>query len=798
MSLRLPLICFLLLLASSAYSQLLSVKDEHTQVPIRKATVRFQNTNQTWTTDDLGQVRLDGAAHERMIISHPSYASILLFEVTSDTIIYLSEPFLEIDEVVVSASKWEQDRSEVPNEILRISAKQIAQNNPQTSADMLGQSGQVFIQKSQMGGGSPMIRGFSANAVLIMMDGIRINNAIYRGGNLQNVIMLDPNLLSESEVVFGPGSSMYGSDALGGVMDFHTLWPSFTDDQAFESHGTGMMRFSSANLERTGHFHLNIQNRKWSNTLGITFSDFDDLRTGSHRTSAFPDYGKRQEYILRIIGQDRIIPNGDVNKQRFSGYYQYNVMNKLSYRLSDESSLTYLLYYTSSSDIPRYDRLTERDDQGVLESAEWYYGPQQFLLNALTFANYSSNFFYDGIKVILSNQYVEESRHDRKYQSSSLRSRTEHVAVYALNVDLDKKLSPRSELYYGAELLLNDVTSAGLKTDVNTGIVSPTSTRYPDGGSVYASAAAYGSLKTRLGDAVMLTAGLRYTFVHLKSEFDDRSFFDFPYDEIELNNDALSGSVGAVISPVKNFRWNLLFSTGFRSPNVDDVGKVFDSEPGNVVVPNENLSPEYTFNYETGLHWELANRLTLDGTLYYTQWRDALVRRPFTFNGQSTILYDGVPSDVEALVNVGEAYIWGYALGLSAKLTKHFLFTGRISNNDGEDQINHTPLRHTNPLFGHVSLSYRSKKLTLEGYTDFQGKRAWDDLAPSEQAKAYLYTTDGALAWYTLNIRSAYQVSDELMVTASLENILDRHYRPYSSGISAAGINGVISARYTF
>ncbi|UXX77969.1 TonB-dependent receptor [Reichenbachiella carrageenanivorans] len=798
MNFKLSLFVILFCLVYSAHSQLLSIKDELTQAPIKQASVLFQNSNKIVTTDEFGQVYLGGTASERMIISHPSYSSVLVFDVSTDTIVYLSEPFLEIDEVVVSASKWEQDRSEVPNEILSISAKQIARNNPQTSADMLGQSGQVFIQKSQMGGGSPMIRGFSANAVLIMMDGIRINNAIYRGGNLQNVIMLDPNLLSESEVIFGPGSSMYGSDALGGVMDFHTLRPSFTDDKSFESHGTGMMRFSLANLERTGHFHLNIQNKKWSNTFGVTFSEYDDLREGSNRTSKFPDYGKRFEYIKRINGQDRIIPNGDVNKQRFSGYHQYNIMNKLSYRLSNESSLTYMLYYTSSSNIPRYDRLIERDDQGVLESAEWYYGPQQFLLNALTFANYSSNAFYDGIKIILSSQHVEESRHDRKYQASSLRSRTEQVGVYALNVDLDKKISSRSELYYGAELLLNGVSSEGQKTDINTHLVSPTSTRYPDGGSVYASAATYANFKTRLNEEVMFTAGLRYTYVHLKSAFDDRSFFDFPYDEIELNNDALSGSLGAVISPVKNLRWNLLFSTGFRSPNVDDVGKVFDSEPGSVVVPNENLSPEYTFNYETGIYWALANRVTLDGTLYYTQWRDALVRSPFTFNGQSTIVYDGVPSDVEALVNVGEAYIWGYSLGLSAKLSRHFVFMSRISNNDGEDQINDTPLRHTNPLFGHVSLSYRSKKLTLEGYTDFQGKRTWNELAPSEQAKAYLYTTDGALAWYTLNIRSAFQVSNELQITAALENILDKHYRPYSSGISAAGINGVISARYTF
>lgn len=796
---RFSLLILLTVYSFLAFSQQLTVRDEATNGRVARASILSQNSKSTLTTNEQGQVTLGAKeASERLIIDHPSYKPLLVIGITSDTTVYLTEQIIEIDEVVISANKWEQNRKEVPNEILSISAKQIERNNPQTSADMLGQSGQVFIQKSQMGGGSPMIRGFSANAVLIMLDGIRINNAIYRGGNLQNVIMLDPNLLSGSEVIFGPSSSVYGSDALGGVMDFHTVRPAYTDTKTLEAHGVGMMRFSTANLEKTSHFHINIQNNKWSNTLGITYGDYEDLRAGSRRPSDHPDFGKRVEYIERINGQDEIIQNDHVNKQRFSGYFQYNIMNKLSYRISKESELMHTLYYTSSSDIPRYDRLIERDENDVLKNAEWYYGPQKFLLNAITFSNYSSNFLYDGVKVIFTNQMVEESRNDRKYQSSSLRSRTEEVDVYALNIDLDKKLSAKNELYYGVELLLNDVNSTAYLQDIDTEVVSPASTRYPDGGSIYSSAAAYGSFISRWSDAVVFNGELRYTYVHLKSEFEDQSFYNFPYEEIVLKNDALSGSLGLVVSPVSNLRWNIIFSTGFRSPNVDDVGKVFDSEPGSVVVPNEDLSPEYTYNYETGINWKIADRITIEGSLYYTHLRDAMVRRPFTFDGQSTIIYDGVESDVEALVNVGEAYLWGYSIGLSANLSERMVLKARVNNNDGEDEVDHVPLRHTNPLFGNISLSYKTEKLTLEGYTNFQGKRTWDDLAPSEQAKTHLYTSEGSLAWYTLNIRSSYQFNEKLSATAALENILDKHYRPYASGISAPGINGILSARYAF
>ncbi|GAI23612.1 unnamed protein product, partial [marine sediment metagenome] len=139
--------------------------------------------------------------------------------------VFLRRHIRMLEESVISASKWEQNKSEIPNRIKSIFESDIQFHNPQTAADLIGSSNEVFIQKSQMGGGSPMIRGFAANSVLLVIDGIRMNNAIYRSGNLHNVISLDPNIIEGSEIIFGPGSVVYGSDALGGVMDFHTKRP---------------------------------------------------------------------------------------------------------------------------------------------------------------------------------------------------------------------------------------------------------------------------------------------------------------------------------------------------------------------------------------------------------------------------------------------------------------------------------------------------------------------------------------------------------------------------------------------
>lgn len=125
-----------------------------------------------------------------------------------------------LKEVTIAANKTEQSLIEVPNQIQILKSNEIAAIQAQSTADVLANTGNVFVQKSQMGGGSPVLRGFEANRILLVVDGVRMNNLIYRGGHLQNVITLDNNILDRTEIVFGSGSTIYGSDALGGTIHF--------------------------------------------------------------------------------------------------------------------------------------------------------------------------------------------------------------------------------------------------------------------------------------------------------------------------------------------------------------------------------------------------------------------------------------------------------------------------------------------------------------------------------------------------------------------------------------------------
>ncbi|MFT7149693.1 MAG: hemoglobin/transferrin/lactoferrin receptor protein [Nonlabens sp.] len=791
---------FLSIITISLSGQTIKVVNQANNSPISEATIQEKETDRGAITDTYGIAILKGFSDTGiLIIRHPSFRPREVKFIDLARLKYtitLTEEFFQMDDIVVSANKWEQNKVEIPQRITEFKAKAIALAEPATAADILSMNGQVFVQKSQLGGGSPMIRGFSANSVLIVVDGVRMNNAIYRSGNLQNVITLDPNNLQGAEVVFGPSSVIYGSDALGGVMDFHTKTPSFsTNSIGFK--GAAFARYASAANATTGNVQFEVNQSRFASLTSFTYSDFGDLRAGANRTDEFPDFGKRLEYIESVNGNDIVVQNDDVNRQVGSGYDQYNLLQKFRWRLGSFSDFTYAFHYSNSSNIGRYDRLTERRN-GALRNAEWYYGPQAWQMHSLQMRFFYPNNFFDQMKMTTAYQVIEESRNDRRFQSNSLRSRMEDVDVFSFNLDFEKAFGLNGELYYGLEAVNNQVNSTAFSTNIENNEQSPTSTRYPDGGSDYNSLAAYVSTKNHIGDQLIFSSGLRYSYIRLESKFQDRTFFDFPFDEISLNNGGLTGNVGLVYLPKPGWKFNTMLSSGFRAPNVDDAGKVFDSEPGTVVVPNPDLKPETSYNVEYGISRQMNNKLKIEFVNYFSFLRNALVRRPFTFDGESQIIYDGLLSNVFAEVNVGEAFIWGFSFNLSAELFKNITLKSSFTYTEGEDTIENLPLRHVTPLFGETSISLEQPKFRSSFILRYSGGIAFEDLAPSEQNKPQLYTADGALPWAIVNINNSYQLNDRLSINLNLENLLDTHYRPYSSGISAPGFNAVLSLRATF
>lgn len=713
-------------------------------------------------------------------------------------LIRLEATNISLDQIVVSATKWNQLNRENPTKVSMVTPKDLALQNPQTAADLLNISGEVFIQKSQQGGGSPMIRGFATNRLLIAVDGIRMNTAIFRSGNLQNVISLDPFSIERAEVMFGPGSILYGSDAIGGVMSFYTLNPQFSLNESIFIKGNSSVRHSTANNEFTGHIDINLGWKNFALITSITHTDYGDLKMGS----VGPDEYLKPFYVKRINGEDKVFENEDPELQTPTGYSQINLMQKLRYKPNENWNLSYGFHYSTTSNYGRYDRLI-RTRNGLPRSAEWYYGPQNWMMNNLEITNQYNNSFYDDMTIRSAHQFFEESRVDRDFNDETRRNRIEKVNAYSINFDFNKSLDQNHNLIYGLEFVYNDVASTGTDENILTRDILPGPLRYPQ--SNWSSYAAYLTYQFKMSQNLLLQTGARYNYFNINAEF-DKTFYPFPFTKTELNNGALTGSIGLVYTQEKSWSIGLNLSSGFRSPNIDDMGKVFDSEPGSVVIPNPNLKAEYAYNAELGIAKVFNDFMKIDLTGYYTFLDDAMVRRNYSLNGLDSLIYSGELSQIQAIQNAASAYVWGIQTGVELKLPAGFGFSTRFNYQKGEEELDDgskSPLRHAGPWFGSTHLTFSAQRLKMDLYVVYNGEVSYDNLAEEERGKTYLYAVDEngnpySPSWYTLNLKMSYQLSDLLLISGGIENITDQRYRPYSSGIAAPGRNFIISLRAGF
>lgn len=708
--------------------------------------------------------------------------------------IYLREKTVDLLEFVVTSNKRVQKKTEVSNQVSRLNAQDVELFSPQTSADLLEYNGDVFVQKSQLGGGSPMIRGFSANKVLIVVDGVRMNNAIFRGGNLQNVINVDPLSLASTEVVYGPSSLIYGSDALGGVMSFTTKKAAFGKKDTANVKANAFARYSSANSERNVHIDLNFGGERFASFSSVSASQFGDLRAGKNRPKAYGDFGLRKWRVSSSSGFDTLVENTDTSLMIPSAYGQLNLMQKFSIKLSDNALLNYGLIFSTTTDIPRYDRLIQTRN-GQPRSAEWYYGPQSWLMNNLSLSLKQKSFFYDKMNVTAAWQRFSESRSDRPFKSEWLRTREELVDVYTLNVDFDKKLGDQSTFYFGIEGSFNQVSSSAERRNIFDGTQEASSTRYPSAGSQVYQTSFYSLYQRKWSNKLTGNIGLRYTYYQLESDLSDTSFFSFPYNQIRLQTSALTGNAGLVYTPNKLWQISSNISSGFRAPNLDDVAKVFDSEPGRVLVPNPELQPEYAYTGEITVIRTFGKNSKIQLNSFYTYALNAIVRGPFQFDGQDSILYDGEQSEVLSLVNSNAAIIYGLSSQAEIFFTRQLGIKGSLTWIDGEDRENMESLRHVPPVFGSSNVFFRKENFFAQMGVNFNGAIAYEDLAPSEQTKTHLYTPDGSLAWWTLNAKVSYEMKT-FAVQAGCDNVLDSFYWTYSSGIAAPGRNIYVALKF--
>ena len=392
---------------------------------------------------------------------------------------------ISLEEVVISASNFAEKKKNIAQKIDVINAQTIALTNAQNTGDLLINTGKVFVQKSQQGGSSPVLRGFEASRVLLVIDGVRMNNAIYRSGHLQNVITSDQNALSRVEVMYGPSSTIFGSDALGGIIHLITKSPVLSGDKKFITTGSAFTRYSSVNNEKTIHADASIGGKKLAWFMSYNYSDFGDMKMGSNYLSKYPGFGRRSTYVGNINGVDTVLTNADDRVQKFSGYKQWDIIQKLLFKQNEHIAHSLNFQLSNTTDVPRYDRLQDIRNFGgsigtTFRFAEWYYGPQKRIMGAYEL-NAGKLGFVDALKANINYQDIEESRQTREYRRyDRFDSQVEKVKVFGITISGRKDIG-NSEFTFGVDAQFNDVKSRASRTNLTTGTVTKIAARYPDG-----------------------------------------------------------------------------------------------------------------------------------------------------------------------------------------------------------------------------------------------------------------------------------------------------------------------------
>lgn len=769
-------------------------------------------------TDKNGLADLsDFDTNETIIISRSGFLSLSLSKSIINsfdnqiTLIFDSET---IGEVILLTRIDDENLKTTADRRVILHTKEIERLNTQNTADLLEKRAGINVQKSQMGGGSPVIRGFEANRILLVVDGVRLNNAIYRGGHLQNIISIDNASLEQVDIIFGPSSSEYGSDALGGIIHLKTKRPKFSEKPKF-SHSYST-RYATANKGISKHYDMQYTGADFALFSSFSHSDFDDLRMGSYRSHGYSDWGKVYHFIEDGVQQE----NTDADIQRNTGYSQTDFMQKVILKIDPQWTLTGNFQYSNSSNIPRFDKLNDYktvdydslNNQTIyngLKYGSWNYGPQKRYFSSIQLDHSVNNILMDSAQLIFAYQDVYESRHIQKIGSEESINRYEKVDIYSFNANFRK-----NKLRYGMEYYSNTVNSKANLHNLQT-VSSYEQTRYPNGGSSMNSLAGYLTYSKNFGEQLKIHSGLRYTQNELKALFHNTRTWTLPYDSIGYKYKALTGNLSLAYHPNESWKIAAIASTGFHAPNIDDTGKLFIKSKI-LTIPNFNLAPEFAKTIELNVTKNINNRILINANAYYTLIDDAIMRVDADTNDYNGFVID--PDEdflyIKTNKNTGKAEIYGATASISMRIASNYTLESDYTYIKGRNIKNDLPFTHIPPSFGKTAFYADYDNWRASFFVLYNGRKAIDEYdiesgtdneeeSPiewvlHEESNSMIIEYQGTPAWYTLNMSAMHRFSESFTVQLALENILDSHYKTFASGLSAPGRNFILTLRAKF
>jgi hemoglobin/transferrin/lactoferrin receptor protein len=673
--------------------------------------------------------------------------------------------------IVVTASRLPREVQSEPRSTYRIdAAEKVNQKAVRTTPDMLAGLPSVQVQRTSQGQSSPFLRGFTGFRTLCLIDGIRLNNSVFRDGPNQYWGTVDPFSIDRYEVVMGPSSVLYGSDAIGGTM---IAYPQSAPVDSTTNVWQRRLFYRGATAERS-----NIGRAQAAGPLGpqatftggITAKEFGDLRGG------------------KAVGE-----------QEHTGYDEQDYDARVDYDLTPDSRLTFGHQTVNQNDAWRthktiygteWEGLSRGDDQ--VHSFD-----QHRDLTYLKQRIEHLNGPIDAMEWSLSRQAQTEDLWRVKKDHSSEKQGFD-VTTWGSTLQLESK-EGINEWVYGAEYYRDSVDSYARKYRAD-GKLSKSEIQGPVADdATYESAGIYLEDTLHLFDGRLdAVPGVRYT--HAKA---DASRVKDPVtgDPFSIHDswDALCGSL-RLLAPLTDNRQHVLFtgaSQGFRAPNLSDLTRFDTARSNEIETPVSDLDPERFVSYEFGLKSRFA-RLTSQATYYYTVIEGMIVRSP---TGRKI---DGLSEVTKK--NAGDGYIHGVELSESLALTDEWSTWITASWMEGymDTYPNSTTEQERNTISRLMPPSAEAGvRWQVNGgkyWTEISGKAAdkADRLSAEDKRDTQRIPPGGTPGYAVCNLRAGSRITRSLDMTVALENIFDQDYRIHGSGINEPGRNLVLTAAFRF
>jgi outer membrane receptor protein involved in Fe transport len=654
---------------------------------------------------------------------------------------------LEVAPVVVTATREERQAFEVAPAVTTIDRQHLERRNPSVLVDLLRGEAGVFVQQTSPGQAAPIIRGLIGSGVLMLVDGMRLNNAFVRPAPNQYFALVDPYNVERLDVVREAGSTLYGSDAMGGVVNVLTPIPRFTSE-TWESHARALAQFATADTSWVTRLTAEGGKHGVSLRAGFTYQTHDHLRGG------------RETGVQRPSNYDALAGDGKLLLE------------------SGKHELLFSTQYFREPQTPRYDELVPGFGRTRPEMSTLFFEPNDRLFVHGRYRLQKPLSFVDRLEANVSFQEMNDDRRLREYESRVEETEKNRSRMLGATLQLTSRWKDRMTFTYGAEVYLDFLASERTARNLDTGVLETRSGRFADG-SRLDSYALFVQDEIRWHPKLTTTIGGRLSYFDIDIAKADRAVGAHlsPWD--------VTGSLGIIFhaAPFLNVVSNV--SRGFRVPNVYDLSTLGIRPSNRFQIPSPNLGSEQVVSVDAGVKVKTA-RASAELFGYFLCYRDKI---------EAVETGERTPEgrNIVQSVNLTRSLLAGMEAAGRIRFSERLEVFGALNFTWGEETLpseKTTPASRIPPLHGQLGLFYQPlPRMWLESFLRFA---ATQDRLSDRDRTDWRINPNGTPGRLTAHLRLGWQPHSHLLVRLAIDNLFDQDYRDHGSGINAPGLNVIL------